>query len=147
MRKIPIRSRRCTQDGTFFNPGDIYLSALVEQKDAWLRQDFCQKCAEQLKPQGHFWKGVIPEKETVASPEDGSLIAVFKKFYAQDHQQSFAYLFALYLERKGIFARRGRAIFEELQSGEVFHLQPVEVKPEMARQLSEILEAHACPSV
>ena len=84
--QIQPHTRRCTATGRDLQPGERYYTALLEEGDQFVRQDFA-KDAWQGPPPGafSFWCGRVPQPDDAAKPrfDDDALEECFRRLEGQ----------------------------------------------------------------
>jgi len=106
--KISKRSKACSKCQKVFEANSVFVSALFEQGDGFLRKDYCESCWEGCNEKDCFgsWRSRIPEegKKPPALADPRVLFNLFVRLQsAQDpHQQNLAYFLALMLLRKRV---------------------------------------------
>jgi hypothetical protein len=112
--QIQPHTRRCVTTGRDLQPGERYYTALLEEGDRFVRQDFSSQ-AWQGPPAGafSFWSGRVPRPDETVKPrfDDDALEECFQRLEGQDEpgRVNFRYVVALLL------IRRKRFRFEQTQ--------------------------------
>lgn len=121
--QIQANTRRCSATGRELTPGERYYTALLEEGDRFVRQDFAVE-AWQGPPAGafSFWTGRVPLSSDPAKPrfDDDVLEECFQRLEGQSESSrvNFRYVVALLL------IRRKRFRFEEtIEDNGVEHLE------------------------
>jgi hypothetical protein len=110
--QIQPHTRRCAITGRELKPGERYFTALLEQGDKLLRQDYSSE-AWQGPPAGAFgyWSGQVPPPDEGRRPvvDEELLLECFQRLEGQEEpgRVNFRYVLALLL------MRRKRLKFEE----------------------------------
>lgn len=103
--QIQPHTRRCATTGRELQPGERYYTALVEEGDLFVRQDFSSQ-AWQGPPAGafSFWSGRVPQPNETAKPrfDDDVLEECFQRLQEQGERSrvNFRYVVALLLIRR-----------------------------------------------
>lgn len=103
--QIQPHTRRCAATGRDLQPGERYYTALVEEGDLFVRQDFSSQ-AWQGPPAGafSFWSGRVPQPNETAKPrfDDDVLEECFQRLQEQGERSrvNFRYVVALLLIRR-----------------------------------------------
>jgi hypothetical protein len=98
-------TRRCAVTGRELRPGERYYTALLDEGDHFLRQDFCSE-AWQGPPPGafSFWTGQVPPPQDAQRPrfDDDLLFDCFQRLEDQTDPSrvNFRYVVALLLMRR-----------------------------------------------
>ena len=106
--QIQPHTRRCTATGRELQPGERYYTALLEEGDQFVRQDFSSE-AWQGPPAGafSFWTGRVPETNEPNKPrfDDDVLEECFTRLEVQTEPSrlNFRYVVALLLIRRKRF--------------------------------------------
>ena len=106
--QIQPHTRRCSATGRELLPGERYYTALLEEGDQFVRQDFASD-AWQGPPPGafSFWTGRVPEPDESAKPsfDDEALEECFQRLTGQTEPSrvNFRYVVALLLIRRKRF--------------------------------------------
>ena len=106
--QIQPHTRRCTATGRELRPGERYYTALLEEGDQFVRQDFSSE-AWQGPPAGafSFWTGRVPETNEPNKPrfDDDVLEECFARLEGQTEPSrvNFRYVVALLLIRRKRF--------------------------------------------
>ncbi|MCH9609266.1 MAG: hypothetical protein S4CHLAM45_14690 [Chlamydiales bacterium] len=137
MPKIPTRARICCKGGERLFPGSHYVSTLVLKEGEWERKDYCLTC---FKGEGevHTWQGKIPPKEEKKLTPDEEAYARFSLLVEKEQRDEMVYLLALYLVRKKMLVKRGPTFYENIESGELFEIKPIQVQEDAKRELQAI---------
>lgn len=136
---IPRRNLRCSKCDELFSVKLEYVTHLFQdEKDKWLRKDYCTACWDPSED-GHFWKGKIePKKEK----DNSKLLDVFRELAQETRldaeQTKRLYLITLCLERKREIAKRSASgLYEILHTGEVFLIKQCFIPVDEAQQIFE----------
>ena len=103
--QIQPHTRRCMTTGRELRPGECYYTALLEEGDRFVRQDFAKE-AWQGPPPGafSFWTGRVPQSNEIAKPrfDDDVLEECFQRLEGQTEPSrvNFRYVVALLLIRR-----------------------------------------------
>lgn len=106
--QIQPHTRRCTATGRELQPGDRYYTALLEEGDHFVRQDFAGD-AWKGPPAGafSFWSGRVPAPDQPHKPrfDDDVLEECFQRLEGQSEPSriNFRYVVALLLIRRKRF--------------------------------------------
>jgi len=106
--QIQPHTRRCTATGRELRAGERYYTALLEEGDQFVRQDFSSE-AWQGPPAGafSFWSGRVPEPDQTSKPrfDDDVLEECFHRLEGQNEPSrvNFRYVVALLLIRRKRF--------------------------------------------
>lgn len=106
--QIQPHTRRCTATGRELRAGERYYTALLEEGDQFVRQDFSSE-AWQGPPAGafSFWSGRVPEPDQTNKPrfDDDVLEECFHRLEGQNEPSrvNFRYVVALLLIRRKRF--------------------------------------------
>ena len=143
---IKRSQRRCCVTDESFQPGDTYYSALVEQSDEFVRQDFCAD-AWKGPPENcvGWWKCQIPASHpnrVYWAPND-VLIAYFQQLIDRPDKADTLYVMALLLIRKRLL--RIESIETDNDGNEIMQLSSAKLgkiripqRSPTERQVSEI---------
>ncbi|MCI0685172.1 MAG: hypothetical protein L0Y71_23995 [Gemmataceae bacterium] len=101
--QIQPHTRRCLATGRDLQPGERYYTALVEDGDHFVRQDFSSQ-AWQGPPAGafSFWSGRVPQPNEIVKArfDDDVLEQCFQRLDDQPSRVNFRYVVALLLIRR-----------------------------------------------
>lgn len=123
--QFPKRSHQCYVKQEAFQEEEEIISLLIPVGQTYERRDFCQKCWKETPiPGSVFWRVQIPRKEKEA-PHSKDL-EILDLFYATENKE-LLYLLALYLDRRGLFAKRKKNLFENITTGDLFQIEPIQV--------------------
>jgi|RhiMetdeSRZDD1v2_1073273.scaffolds.fasta_scaffold283959_2 hypothetical protein len=106
--QIQPHTRRCVTTGRDLQPGERYYTALLEEGDRFVRQDFSSQ-AWQGPPAGafSFWSGRVPQTDETVKPrfDDDALEECFQQLEGQGEpgRVNFRYVVALLLIRRKRF--------------------------------------------
>lgn len=124
---IPRRATKCFSKEEIFNEGEEIISLIIPVKEGYERRDFCLNCwHEYAAKEDFFWKVQLPTKETrKTQPKDIQTLELFYSLIDQKEKKDLLYVLALFLERRGLFAKRKENLFENIRTGEAFIVEPV----------------------
>lgn len=131
---IPKRASSCTHGNEPFQVGMDYYSLIQHEKDnIYMRQDYCQKCWNEIKKsEKTFWKGRIHKKEEkeLRSSEEKAMLYLEEILNDQNKKQE-AFILALYLVRKKLLAFRKTLddfdLYEKIETEEMLAIPKVAI--------------------
>ncbi len=148
--RIQPNTRRCAATGRELRPGEKFFSALIEEGDHFLRQDFSGE-GWQGPPQGAFgfWAGLVPSGDDRHKPrfDDDLLFDCFQRLEGRDDpgRVNFRYVVALLLLRRKRFkfeqtvkdGDQEKICLRCTRSGESFQVVNPRLNPEEMNQVRE----------
>jgi hypothetical protein len=114
--QIQPNTRRCASTGRELQPGERYFTALSEEGDGFVRQDYCAEAWQGPPPAAFsFWTGRVaaPSEQPKPRFDDDLLEECFQRLEGQTDpgRINFRYVVALLLIRRKRF-RFDRTVFE-----------------------------------
>ncbi|MEC7840401.1 MAG: hypothetical protein VX777_10220 [Chlamydiota bacterium] len=132
--EIPKRNAKCAHADEELVAGERVYSVINQGEEGFLRDDFCEKCWNEIKDGESvrsaltYWKSVYPEKKVeekeVFLDRDEKALSFFKTMASStslDEQQQ-AYILGLYLARRRQIYNRKEFINDDEQATILFEV-------------------------
>lgn len=160
--EIPRRHSQCSHAQEELVPGNDMYSAIFEEDQSFLREDYCSQCWTQLQKDAKLqdavthWKSVVPDKKEVKEiylDRDEKALALLKQFSISEQLEELqqAMILALYLtrrrklyQRKEVESDEGvvQVLFEVAQSQEILPVKKIELETIDIPKTQKLIAAH-----